>query len=44
MEMEIVVSAIAVLIAAGCFLAIVSSDLQDRRVPSRVQDEKNTRK
>jgi len=29
--MEIVVSAIAVVVAAGCFLAVVASDMRDRK-------------
>lgn len=29
--MEIIVSSIAVIVAAGCFLALVSSDIKDRR-------------
>ena len=29
--MEIIVSSIAVIIAAGCFLALVSSDIKDNR-------------
>jgi len=29
--MEIIVSTIAVVVAAGCFIAIVASDLSDKR-------------
>lgn len=36
--MEVVVSAIAVLIAAGCFLAIVASDLRENNRLFLLQD------
>jgi cbb3-type cytochrome oxidase subunit 3 len=36
--MEIIVSSIAVIVAAGCFLAVVSSDLKD----SRKKDEQQS--
>jgi len=36
--MEVVVSAIAVVVAAGCFLAIVASDLRENERPFLLQD------
>ena len=40
--MEIVVATIAVLIAAGCFLATVNSDLREQRVATRADHEENS--